>query len=196
MNWMLTRFNDSYNLNKPMIMNVSLGIRSAIIEQQYPTLNRGLKELFQRLMDDFEILPIVAIGNEGKDGKGAMSAPGYYRSTLSVGAVDFKLQPTEFSSFGVSPDGAKMQPDLVGYGQSIYAGYARDKRRKSLYITKSGTSMATPYVTGIAALYASENPNLRGARLRDHLFATALKLDADPERVGAGLARYVESEPK
>jgi subtilisin family serine protease len=89
-----------------------------------------------------------------------------------------------------------MQPDLVGYGENIYAGFARNRNKRSLYVTKSGTSMATPYVTGIAALYASENPALRGARLHNHLLKTALKLDANGDQVGAGLARYVESESK
>ena len=196
LNWMLTRFNDSSSLDKPMIINMSLGVSASDMEQSYISQNRRLKALLERLMYEYEILPIVAIGNEGAEGSGAIRAPGYYRSTLSVGAVDFKLQPTEYSSYGLSPDGGKMQPDVMGYGQNVYAGYARDKRRTSLYVTKSGTSMATPYVTGVAALYACEEPQLRGAKLRDRLLSTAMKLDEDSDRVGAGLARYVERHEK
>lgn len=194
LNWILTRFNDPDNLNRPMIINMSLGVPVSEMTQRYQSLDRRLKNVFQRLTDDYEILPVVAIGNDAKDGDGAIRAPGYYRSTLSVGAVDSKLQPAEFSSYGLSPDGGTMQPDLVGYGQNVYAGLGRNKNRKSLYGTKSGTSMAAPYVSAIAALYASENPDLRGARLRDHILKTALRLEAASDRVGAGLARYVEKE--
>ena len=55
----------------------------------------------------------------------------------------------------------------------------------------SGTSMATPYVTGIAALYASQNSALQGTALRRHLLENVIPLDSPPDRVGAGLARFV-----
>jgi subtilisin family serine protease len=54
----------------------------------------------------------------------------------------------------------------------------------------NGTSMATPYVTGIASLYASVDPGLQGETLRHHVLARALPLNAPVERVGAGLARF------
>lgn len=194
LNWILTRFNDPENLNKPMIINLSLGVPVSEMTQRYQALDRRLRNVFQRLIADYEVLPVVAIGNDARVGEGAIRAPGYYRSTLSVGAVDAKLKPTDFSSYGLSPDSGTMQPDLVGYGLNIYAGVARNKNRRSLYVTKSGTSMAAPYVSGIAALYASEHSELRGERLRDHLLATALRIEAEAERVGAGLARYVEKD--
>ena len=54
--------------------------------------------------------------------------------------------------------------------------------------------MAAPYVTGIAALYASADAGFRGERLRQHLLNTALPLQAPVDRVGAGLARFTENE--
>ena len=53
--------------------------------------------------------------------------------------------------------------------------------------------MATPYVAGIAALYASADPTLYGNALREHLLDTALPLQASADRVGAGLARFIEN---
>ncbi len=50
--------------------------------------------------------------------------------------------------------------------------------------------MATPYVTGIAALCASADATLQGETLRQHLLKTALPLDAERDRVGVGLARF------
>ena len=54
----------------------------------------------------------------------------------------------------------------------------------------SGTSMATPYVAGIAALCASADMTLQGEALRQHLLKTVLPLHAEKDRVGAGLARF------
>lgn len=67
----------------------------------------------------------------------------------------------------------------------------RDIQRRSLYTRMSGTSMAAPYVAGIAALIASAHSGLQGAALRQRLLETALPLSAPAERVGAGLARFV-----
>jgi subtilisin family serine protease len=62
---------------------------------------------------------------------------------------------------------------------------------RSRYVRMSGTSMATPYVTGIAALYAAADPTLQGEALRSRIVADALSLNWPADRVGAGLARYV-----
>jgi hypothetical protein len=52
-----------------------------------------------------------------------------------------------------------------------------------------GTSMATPQVTGCAALWAQSSAGLRGAALRAKLVATARKLPAPASDVGAGLVQ-------
>jgi subtilisin family serine protease len=53
--------------------------------------------------------------------------------------------------------------------------------------------MAAPYVTGIAALTAAADPTLQGEKLRQHLLTHALPIAGDRDRVGVGLARFVES---
>ncbi|MCB0124872.1 MAG: S8 family serine peptidase, partial [Caldilineaceae bacterium] len=62
---------------------------------------------------------------------------------------------------------------------------------QSTYAVASGTSMAAPYVAGIAALTASADKTLQGEALRQQLLANALPIDAPHDRVGAGLARFV-----
>lgn len=69
----------------------------------------------------------------------------------------------------------------------IYSSVERDNSGASKYGHKSGTSMAAPYVTGIAALYASMNQTLKGARLKTHVIANALSV---PGLSGSGLARF------
>ena len=188
--WMLSQFGSKENLDRPIIVNMSLGFSPEdLSKSEQGSLMFGIRNLISTLVEDFDVLPIVAIGN---DGPGRMRAPGYFPETLSVGAVDFNHEPAWFSSGGISPTSGTTQPDLVGYGVDIFSSLERDRNNRSLYKHVSGTSMATPYVAGIAALYASADAKFYGEALRQHLLNTALPLQASVDRVGAGLARFIE----
>lgn len=188
LDWMLSRFQLEQNAQKPAIVNMSLGFRQEWIRPpQFQSVMEGMRLLLSTLFVDFKVLPVVSIGN---DGPGTVLAPGYFPESLSVGAVDFDLEPAWFSGSGLSPVTGKPEPDIAGYGVRVLAALERDISRRSLYAEKSGTSMAAPYVTGIAALLASANRGLQGDRLRQHLLDHALRLEGAGDRVGAGLARF------
>jgi subtilisin family serine protease len=188
LDWMLSHFSLAENQDKPMIISMSLGFRPEWISAPaFKTVTEGMQLLLRTLVEDFDVLPIIAIGN---DGPGVVRAPGSYAEALGVGAVDFDLNPWSSSSSGQTPDG-RHKPDIVGFGVNIMSSLERDLQRRSLYARMSGTSMAAPYVAGIAALIASANPGLQGAALRQRLLETTLPLSAPAERVGAGLARFV-----
>ena len=192
LDWMIFEFGTEENRDKPIIINMSLGFAP----ERIPTRDRdrlmvGIRELISTLVEDFDVLPIVAIGN---DGPGNMRAPGYFPETLSIGAIDSEHNPAFFSGGGSSPISGEPQPDIAGYGVNIFSSVGRDRTNNSLYAEMSGTSMAAPYVAGIAALYASANTNCPGDVLRQHLLNTALPLQAPPDRVGVGLARFTEDE--
>ena len=191
LDWMLSQFGTQKNRNKSIIVNMSLGFRPEYLSKpEQGALMVGIRGFISTLVEDFDVLPVVAIGNEGP---GSMRAPGYFPETLSVGAIDFNHQPADFSGGGFSPTGGEIQPDIAGYGVNIFSSLERDKNNRSLYKDMSGTSMATPYVAGIAALYASMDAKLQGRVLRQHLLSTALPLQASADRVGAGLARFTEN---
>ena len=65
---------------------------------------------------------------------------------------------SSFSSWGLSPDLA-IKPDLGGPGGLILSAWPMSLGQ---YKIISGTSMATPYVAGVAALYISENNDIKG----------------------------------
>jgi subtilisin family serine protease len=189
LDWMLSQFRQEENLNKPMIVNMSLGVRpESINTPDLQAVMDGMKIILSSLVSDFNVLPVIAIGN---DGPGFMQAPAYFPEALSVGAVDFNLMPASFSGGGVSPITGRTEPDIAGFGVEVFSSVERNVKNRSLYAYMSGTSMATPYVTGIAALLASANPGFHGDALRQRIISSAAPLYAPSDRVGAGLARFV-----
>lgn len=188
LDWMLDQMQLEKNLDKPAIINLSLGFQPESVKKQEL---QGIVEGMKALMVDLsylDVLLVVAIGNEGA---GRMRIPGMFEEVLAVGAVDFKNKPWVKSGGGKLPDSDRTKPDIAGYGVNVRSSFGRSIENRSMYTEDSGTSMATPYVAGIAALYASSSPSsLRGASLRDHLVARALHLNEPVDRVGAGLARF------
>ncbi len=191
LNAMLAEVRLEKNLHKPVIINISLGFLPEWVNvAQLSAVSRGIQQILNTLLFDYNVLPIVAIGN---DGPGRMRAPAYYPESLSVGAVDRDHNPAPFSGGGQSPVAPILEPDLVGYGVDILSSLERQIDGRSVYALASGTSMAAPYVTGIAALTAAADPTLQGEKLRQHLLTHALPIAGDRDRVGVGLARFVES---
>jgi subtilisin family serine protease len=194
LDWVLEQFKDPANLERPVLVNMSLGfMRTSLDRTDLESPVKGLQKVLSTLLDDYHVLPIVAVGNEGMD---TVRAPAYFDDTLSVGAVDYDLQVAPFSGSGKSPLTGELEPNIVGYGVNVLSSFERTIYNRSLYRKMSGTSMAAPYVTGIAALCASHNPTLQGRALWDHLVRTALPLDAPANRAGAGLARFVQEVTK
>ncbi len=63
---------------------------------------------------------------------------------------------SDFSSWGVTAD-LKLKPEITAYGGMVYS-----TRDKNTYGLMSGTSMATPYITGVAALVAQKYASVYG----------------------------------
>jgi subtilisin family serine protease len=79
----------------------------------------------------------------------------------------------------------------MGYGVNVYSSTERRCNNQAFYERMSGTSMAAPYVAGIAALYRCRSPDLTALEVRDLILDNAVKLPKTPAgRGGRGLAVY------
>jgi len=97
----------------------------------------------------------------------------------------------DFSGNG-SPDPGVDKPDVVGYGVGVYSSVERTFDGRPVYQRFNGTSMATPYAAGIAALYRCQYPTWPVEDIRKLMEDTAIELRGQPKsRVGAGIARFV-----
>jgi subtilisin family serine protease len=122
----------------------------------------------------------VAAGNEGGSCSTVATVPSFYEASFSVGAVSALDTIASFSSRGpVTADGSnRMKPDIVAPGVSIRSSVPGDG-----YSRFSGTSMATPHVSGAVALLWSAVPSLRGhvPETEELLRATAVRLTSEQE---------------
>lgn len=99
---------------------------------------------------------------EGTDNDVAPYYPASYRlpNVISVGATNNNDNRAGFSNFGATT------VDLFAPGTSI-----RTTSLNNTYVTTQGTSLATPFVTGVAALLLSQNTSLTGAQLKIAIMA-------------------------
>ena len=113
-------------------------------------------------------LVVAAAGNSGNAaGTGDnVLYPARYTSVIAVAATDSNNVRASFSSTGPTVE-------LAAPGVSIYSCY-----KNNGYTTMSGTSMACPHVTGVAALVWAAQPGVSNQHVRDAMNYTATDLGA------------------
>jgi len=145
------------------VINLSLGgeaVSIAVAEAVQAALDAG----------------VVIVASAGNTPDSVESYPAAYPGAIAVSAVAPDLHRSSFSKFGdwisVSAPGGDRDRGLPG----ILSTFIDEVTLQPTYAERSGTSMASPHVAGVAALVLSVNPDLTPAQVKQLLEATALDL--------------------
>jgi subtilase family protein len=171
-NWAVT--------NRCRVVSMSLGAR--VLPGQSFSM---VYELVARRALALGTLIVAAAGNDSDRTSGSVSPvshPANCPSIMAVAAIDANLRVANFSNRAINLNGGKM--DIAGPGVAVYSSWPMPVRYRSI----SGTSMATPHVAGIAALFA-EARGSGGATLWQALTGAARPLRLPSVDVGSGLVQ-------
>lgn len=185
-----------YNIK---VMSLSLGAKPA--GSRFDPLAAAVEAIWNK-----GIVVVAAAGNSGPK-QNTIATPGVSPAIITVGAVDDKRTIeyeddtiAEFSSRGPA-NGRQVKPDLVAPGVDItatntnkdYTGLSRMEVLKEPYTTMSGTSVATPVVSGAAALLLSKDPDMTPSEVKRALMKNTFKMGISKYAQGSGILNISKS---
>ncbi len=158
------------NPNPAQILNMSVGASGNAISNKLKSINDATKRAKAK-----GVIMFAASGNSGLSNE--ILYPAADDNIIAVGSVDQNRSRSSFSNY--SKTGPSVDIMAPG-GFSNDANCSNTKRIRSTFPNNqygclSGTSMASPFVAGVAALILSQNPGLNAQELKAKLFSSALK---------------------
>ena len=145
--------------NGAQIVNISIG-------------GTAYNAVFQKVINEAAEAGVTVVAAMGNDGTNCLNYPAGYDNVIGVVSVDRTNNRASGSSYGT-------WGDVAAPGAAVWS-----TTYKGSYGPKSGTSMASPVVAGVAALYKSVHPDATPAQITARLKATATRGGSD---LGAGI---------
>ena len=156
-------------------------VTSSLGEQQLEVhFDNNGDSAWSRQMDSVVEAGIITTLSAGNEFGGAtfagcntIDSPGDAQLPVTVASLDKDLGLAIYSSRGYTSDG-RVKPDVATIGSNIMAP---DAASSDGYTSKSGTSMATPLMAGIAALMVEANPDITPTEFKDIISAHSIERD-------------------
>lgn len=131
------------------IINLSLGgPKSALVDD---AVNNAVNE---------GVVVCVAAGNGDESGKPvdtSLTSPANNTNAIVVGAIDDNGKIASFSNYGTSVD-------VVAPGVKVMSSFKNGE-----YAMLSGTSMATPHISAVAAMFKLSNPSFSPKQIEEYI---------------------------
>merc|ERR1719422_2439618 len=143
----------SQRSERPAVATMSLGSKSSSDDYKAPVdslVNAGM---------------IVTVASGNSDDDACLYSPARMPAAITVGASESSDIKAWFSNYGRCIE-------IWAPGRHIYSAHHQEDNGSA---RMSGTSMATPYVAGAAALLLERNPSFNQGKVRSALAASALK---------------------
>ncbi|MFK4011603.1 S8 family peptidase [Bacillus cereus] len=161
--WIINGINYAVNWRGPNGEKVRVISMSLSGKEDNPELHQAVINAVNN-----DVLVVCAAGNGGDNNQNTdeLSYPGAYQEVVEVGAVDLNKKIAVFSE-------SNKNVDLVGPGVGILSTY-----KGGGYATLSGTSMATPHISGGAALiikHCESNKEFDRTLSEDEIYAQLIK---------------------
>lgn len=184
--WILEKQNE-YQIR---VLNISIGLGECSDKEKKNRLLKKVDEAWER-----GLVVVCAAGNSGPEPM-TLSLIGAQKKVITVGCHEGgyfgnkKDLCENYSSRGPSLYEMK-KPDIVAPGTDIISCNAfwrqNGKKYKNAYVAKSGTSMATPIVSGAVALLLQKYPWYRNEQVKRRLQYTAKDLNEPWNKQGFGM---------
>ncbi len=138
------------------VVNLSLGMKG-----NHEALDNALK-----YAKEMNVTVVTSAGNDSTDSESDFPFPGKKVSCLTVAALDSLNIKADFSNYGHNVD-------ICAPGTQIYSPFI-----DTSYAWWDGTSFATPFVTGVAALLYSVNPQMTDENIIHAITRSAININS------------------
>ena len=153
-------------VNKSLAVKEAGGIGMVLVNVVAGTLNA-----------DYHAVPTVHLADTARTAVKAYAASSGATATVNASTLDFSTPApftASFSSRGplIAGGGSLLKPDLIAPGQDILAAVAPPGNSGRSFDIYSGTSMSSPHVAGLGALFKQLYPSWSPMAIKSALMTT------------------------